>query len=122
MSTPKWTEIFSIGYGQHRVFRHNASGDLSLCDDSGTDPDQSDDGPLIVPTNAEMQVRSQAFGCGLQVRCPVVQTRATAYRDTYCAVHPKVAKYLLFQLPKATVALHPEVLALHALIEEFMPK
>lgn len=49
----KWDLIYNSA--NHRLFR-NESGDISIGDQSGDQPDQCDDGPLIVNPDAQVLV------------------------------------------------------------------
>ena len=55
-----WTIVADGGPGAHRLFRHCTTDDggrgrISLCDQSGTDPDDSDDGPLWIDQGAKLR-------------------------------------------------------------------
>lgn len=77
----KWTLIHNSP--NHRLFQ-NEYGDISVCDQSGDDPDETDDGPLLVLSGATVEV--VLIDNKIYVRVPVKRLRGE--KDGYCFLNP----------------------------------
>lgn len=60
--------------GDHSLFE-DADGNVSICDQSGDTPDQTDDGPLVVMPDAVCFVSYNRLGGYLYYRVPVIKLR-----------------------------------------------
>lgn len=60
--------------GDHSLFE-DADGNVSICDQSGDTPDQTDDGPLVVMPDAVCFAGFTFGHCGVSYRVPVIKLR-----------------------------------------------
>lgn len=100
-----WT-LFYNQPNQHRLFV-NEAGEISICGESGDNPDLTDDGPLIVEPTVELWVFLRQVGIGLIVAVDVTVQRTGGLGK--CWVHPRVAMALRKKLLRAEVFLSLEV-------------
>lgn len=75
-TTPAWTYLVRPSGGDgHRFFRRVSDGRISVADNSGSTPDQTEDGPLFLDRNRKAEV--DTMGGRILVVLPVLQLART---------------------------------------------
>lgn len=98
----------------HQIFL-NGHGEVVIADQSGTNPDQTDDGPLIVAPDAEVTV---SFGLDwVTFRVPVLVARSGSDMSTV-TMNFEDFRALHKQLPRLRITPTASFIKAHRLLQE----
>ena len=84
------------GRGQRFFLREGDDTDLYICDNSGGDPDETDDGPLRFMPGKEISISPSAIGSnGVDIRVHVMRDRHGKDDGSCCGVTVKELLWML---------------------------